>query len=233
MDRGELNIIMNIELINKNENILNTIFTACKTCYSELDIHDILKQEIAHDKKLGLVQKIMRSGHLSTVEHINLTFCIDGITRACAQQLTRHRIASFSMKSQRYVASNFDFEMPDSIKEDETKSEIFADTLEEVRACYDTLLALGCKKEDARAILPNCTTTSVMMTINLRSFINMCNERLCLRAQKEIRQLVNLMKFEILKNENNVFLREFLKPKCDICKEFNKCTSQGVENQNK
>ena len=94
---------LRVDLISKPENILKTIYTACKTCYSAKLPIEIFDEAPENDKMLSLIEKVISSGHYSTIEHIQLTFAISNVSRACTHQLVRHRHISFSQKSQRYV----------------------------------------------------------------------------------------------------------------------------------
>ena len=182
-----------------------------------------------------LVTKVLRSGHESIAEHVNFTFLIEGISRACSHQLVRHRHCSFSQLSQRYakvgtieeareaydnlIDENFDdgllilnkyFVIPEQIEEHCTG---FTMTLSEIFVVYHEYIEGGAKEEDARAILPTCTKTNVMMTVNLRELMHICNERLCNRAQGEIRELVTKMRDLVI--EEIPAMVEFLVPKCE------------------
>ena len=108
-----------VSLISKPDNMLRTIYTACRTCYSADSPNNINNCDNAKDdeKALNLVRKVISSGHFSTIEHVQVSFAISGISRACSHQLVRHRHMSFSQKSQRYVREKgqFDYIVPPSI----------------------------------------------------------------------------------------------------------------------
>ena len=108
-----------VKLISKPENMLQTVYTACRTCYSALSPIEISQSESAMNdaKALELIEKVISSGHFSTIEHVQVSFAVSGISRACSHQLVRHRHASFSQKSQRYVKEKgmFDYITPETI----------------------------------------------------------------------------------------------------------------------
>lgn len=139
---------------------------------------------------MGLVKFLYKNGHDSVFEHVYFTFYIGGISRACSHQLVRHRMSSFTQRSQRYCdEKRVDFVMPDELWD----SKIYNNALDEASAVYDDLVRLGFPKEDARYILPNATSTDLYMSCNLRQLIHIANERLCMDAQWEIRELVEMM----------------------------------------
>lgn len=237
---------MKIKLLTKTQNMLDVVYTGARTCYnagSPIDMwFDVCN--IVTDKKKNLIGKVFKSGHLSTSEHAYFTFAIEGISRACSHQLVRHRHCSFSQQSQRYVEIKEDLESLLNLRDEAinngcttSKSLInlldkyFVDITKENAGAYlDCLIhyvgqiAQGKKPEDARNILPNATKTNIVVSMNLRELIHLCNERLCTRAQKEIRQLTNLMVKEVLKDEE--WLKPYLVPKCErlgYCNEDNSC----------
>lgn len=140
----------------------------------------------------------MISGNSSTLEHITFTFSLEGVSRACLAQLTRHRLASYSVRSQRYIKG---VNWAEGVSEVE-KHPMVQDHLKRVEELYDALLASGFKAEDARMILPNQAATNIIMTINLRSFMNLYSLRKPgTHSQAEIGNLVEMMKNEIVRVE--------------------------------
>ncbi len=206
-----------IELISKPESMLRTIYTACRTCYSPDSPNEIFKCENACDetKALNLIKKVISSGHYSTIEHIQVTYAISGISRACSHQLVRHRHMSFSQKSQRYVKEKeqFDYIVPDTIAKDEDICEKFDNFMKITTELYLEMVDKGIPAEDARFILPNATATAIVASLNLRELIHLANLRLCTRAQSEIRILVKMMCDELIKSEP--WLKDYLVPKCE------------------
>lgn len=185
---------MNVTLVQATPDPINTIAKIASICYDS-------------DPKnaLGLVKHLYKNGHHSVFEHIYFTFRIDGISRACSHQLVRHRMCSFTQRSQRYCSEDgFEYVKPDSVKSDG-----YDLTMEVLRIDYEDLSDDGVPNEDARYILPNACATSLYMSLNLRELIHLCNERLCRRAQWEIRELVTQM--VALVDDD---LKTMLVPKC-------------------
>lgn len=217
-----------VTLISKPDNILRTVYTACRTCYSADSPYDIYNCPNAADdeKALNLIRKVISSGHYSTIEHIQVSFAVNGISRACSHQLVRHRHVSFSQKSQRYVKEKeqFDYIIPPTVEKNPEMKEKFSNFMNEISKFYLELTEAGIPAEDARFVLPNATSTSMVVSMNLRELIHIANLRLCTRAQYEIRTLVKLMCDELIKSE--LWLKEYLVPKCDrlgFCDEDKSC----------
>ena len=169
----------------------------------------------------------MKSGHISVLEHCALTFAIEGISRACSHQLVRHRLASYSQQSQRYVnMDGFEYVTPKSIRaedydmvmveyeaEEECAEFAFFDIMRRISALYKELIKNGVPEEDARYILPNACCTNIVVTMNARELRHFLGLRLCSRAQWEIRELAERM-LELLKEECPV-LFEDVGPQCE------------------
>ncbi len=252
---------MEVKLISKPNNLKEIIYTACRTCYSEQTPEAIFEEVInpckdctsEHDpicllfelgtcekvnkvntkKVLSLVNKVINSGHLSVLRHINFVFTLSGVSRACINQLERH-IAGFaySQQSMRYV--EFDFETLKKVDVEKYYVIPNLKTEEQLElykvACFNSMLSYrqlvqrGVKAEDARGILGLNFKTNVVVTCNLQALIHLCNLRMCNNAQQEIRALVKEMALEVLKKEN--WLKPYLKPKCfslGYCNEFKSC----------
>lgn len=136
------------------------------------------------------LQSRIREGHESIIEHASLTFDISGISRACSHQLVRHRIASYSQESQRYVQMDDpEFVVPPSIAADAQAMAVWDDFVAQVGTTYERLRALGVRKEDARFLLPNATATRILVTMNFRSLRHFFSVRCARAAQWEIREL--------------------------------------------
>lgn len=215
---------MKVKLFNKTDEMIDIIYTAARTCYNAGSPIYMYKNinDIDDSSKLRLIEDCIKRNHLSVLEHAQFTFGIYGISRACSHQLVRHRHCSFSQQSQRYVnlKDTTEFALPETIED----FAIINKTLEQIANCYEILVEHGVKPEDARAILPNACTTNLVMSCNLRELIHICNERLCAKAQTEIRELVNAMKDEVI--ERLPFLKPYLQPKCvklGKCTEFKSC----------
>ena len=193
------------------------VATAAKLCYSSSDIGSLM-DGLTEEKTAGFIEMLASIGHESVMEHTSFTFGIEGISRACSHQLVRHRIASYSQKSQRYVNENgFEFITPPEIAAlPEAKAE-FDRTMEELTASYEKIADLltashterfisegmdektaaskarKLANEDARFVLPNACETKIVVTMNVRSLFNFFEHRCCNRAQWEIRAVAQEM----------------------------------------
>lgn len=153
--------------------------------------HDI--GELEHVEKR--IANAKRVGHHSTLEHAVFTFSISDVSRALTHQLVRHRIASYSQQSQRYVEMDEQrYVMPPSIRDDDRASFIFGKSMNQIWDCYNQLISHGVKPEDARFVLPNACTTNIVVTMNARSLLNFFELRIHPAAQWEIRELAVRMK---------------------------------------
>lgn len=171
-----------------------------RLCYAGGDIDRLLQAIESKDQK-AFVEKIMSMGHESVLEHVSFTFLIEGVSRVLLAQLTRHRIASFSVQSQRYVsyASGFGYIVPPAIEHlgSEAVAE-YEDQMEQMQRWYEgwqkKLGDAGEKSnEDARFVLPNACETRILLTMNARELRHFFALRMCSRAQWEIRQMANTM----------------------------------------
>jgi thymidylate synthase (FAD) len=179
---------MKVELLKYTMDPELTVALAARLCYSKTDIEDLLK--MPKEKTEELITKLMRMGHHSPFEHANFTFGIEGISRVTTHQLVRHRIASYSQQSQRYVnSSEFNYTIPTSISQNTQALKIFNDLIESARKSYDKLLELGIHQEDARYLLPSAIQTRIIVTMNARELFHFFKLRCCNRAQWEIRNL--------------------------------------------
>lgn len=168
---------MNVELKTYTPDPEQVLMESAVECYQS-------------EPKIGIVKNCIKRGHHSILEHVSFTFHIGGISRACSHQLVRHRIASYTQKSQRYVnETEFDYIIPEAIKDNEKAFGNFLDLMDYTQETYWNLTELGIPKEDARYVLPNACTTSLTMTMNLRSLINFWQLRTDSHAQWEIRDL--------------------------------------------
>jgi thymidylate synthase (FAD) len=195
------------------------VYTACRTCYSELPPEEIFRRavegEIEPAKMQKLISGVIESGHGSTIEHVVFTFGITGVSRTLSHQLVRHRAGvAFDQQSQRYVTFKGATTMlPGSIAEaDPALRERYEETIEGSLELYRELVGAGIPGEDARFVFPNATRTNLVMTTNLRALIHMSGLRLCTMAQWEIRRLFQLIRHEIF--SVSPFLGSFLAPKC-------------------
>lgn len=227
---------MKVKLISTTQNLLDILYTGARTCYNAGSPIDMFEEvdNIPPDKKLKLINGCIKSGHSSVLEHSQFTFAIEGVSRALTHQLVRHRHCSFSQQSQRYVnlEGTFDYVTPKALQDESDLQGYFAECMQQAYESYTELINKGVKPEDARAVLPNACCTNMVITLNLRSLIHLCNERLCTRAQLEIRQLVQLMVKEVLKE--NEWLKPYLQPKCEslgYCPEHKGCGRKPSYNQ--
>ena len=215
-----------VNLISKPDNMLKTIYTACRTCYSAdypINIYESLTDE---EKMLKLIRRVVGSGHYSTIEHIQVSFAISNVSRACTHQLVRHRHMSFSQKSQRYVKEKgqFDYIIPPTIERNPELKQKFEEFMQDISNKYLEFTEAGIPAEDARFVLPNATASSMVASLNLRELIHLANLRLCTRAQYEIRLLVKGMCDALIAEEP--WLKDYLVPKCEalgFCDEDKSC----------
>ena len=177
------------------------IAAAGKLCYSDSPASEIMENLTpeAVDKFIGILIKL---GHSSPIEHSSFSFGVDGVSRALTHQVVRHRMASFSQKSQRYVSENgFSYVIPPEIEKIEDAKELFVDTMEAISESYSSINQMlrenGRKEEeaneDSRFVLPNACTSSMVITMNVRELLHFFNQRCCNRAQWEIRELADEM----------------------------------------
>ena len=158
-----------------------------------------------------LIKHIVGSGHISTLEHLTYTFAVDGVSRALLTQLTRHRVGfSYSVQSQRYVRmgsddkiGGFDYVVPETVKaKGEQVVRVYNEMMYKLQSDYDLLRTLGIPAEDARSVLPNAATTNLVLTVNLRGFLDFYNKRRKGKgAQAEIAELAEQLRQEVVKVE--------------------------------
>ena len=208
---------MKVMLIAHTPEPEKVIATAAKLCYSSSDIGS-LKDGLTDDKVENFISMLASIGHESPMEHVSFTFGIEGISRACSHQLVRHRIASYSQKSQRYVNENgFEFIVPPEIEAvPEAKAE-FERSMEALTESYEKIADILTEKhtadfisqgqdektaarnarkkanEDARFVLPNACETKIVVTMNVRTLFNFFKHRCCNRAQWEIKAVADEM----------------------------------------
>jgi len=182
---------MKVTLLQHTPDPERTVALAARLCYSAASIGEL------HDRLSGsdiaaFLEKIMSLGHQSVLEHVSFTFGIEGISRACSHQLVRHRLASYSQQSQRYVTfkgDDFPLVVPDSIAGIPGREEIFSSAMQACAEAYRQLVADGVPAEDARFVLPNAAETKIIVTMNGRELLHFFALRCCERAQWEIRAM--------------------------------------------
>ncbi len=208
---------MKVELLEHTPNPERVIAAAAKLCYSAVGVDQILEKMSAESCE-KFINMLMSLGHESPVEHVSFTFAVEGVSRSLLAQLTRHRIASYSVQSQRYVdKENFEYIIPPEIEAVPEAKKIFVEAMENDRETYKKLSAIlakkhkeqflsegkdektaqkdACKKaqEDSRYVLSNACDTKIVLTMNVRSLYNFFSLRCCTRAQWEIRELATKM----------------------------------------
>lgn len=183
------------------------VASAGRLCYAPVSAAE-LKETMSDEEVARLLRRLISSGHLSALEHAVFTFGIDGISRACSHQLVRHRLASYSQQSQRYVrfGSQNDFVVPPGIASSPRARAIFEEAMERARRAYDELVELGLAEgreaesvyEDARFVLPNAAETKIVVTMNARELRHFFALRCCRRAQWEINRLAWTMRHLVI-----------------------------------
>ena len=208
---------MKVTLLQHTPEPEKIVAAAAKLCYSESGVENIL-DGLDDEKTEKFLNMLMSFGHASPIEHVSFTFGIEGVSRSLLAQITRHRIASYSVKSQRYVKEGmFEYITPPEIENNEKAKKLFIETMENDQKAYDELTQILFEKhykdlisqgidekqattkaektaiEDARFVLPNACETKMVVTMNARSLINFFHHRCCTRAQWEIRDLADQM----------------------------------------
>jgi thymidylate synthase (FAD) len=227
---------MNVVLIAHTPSPEKVVAASAKLCYSQVGVSEI-SEELSDDQASSFVEKLMNFGHHSPLEHVSFTFAVEGVSRVLTHQLVRHRIASYSQQSQRYVKlEQFEYIMPPAIAGDEKCRTIFENAMEADQKTYDLLtsnlekvylnkyisegfsekkaisMAEKSAIEDARFVFPNACETKIAITMNARSLINFFNHRCCNRAQWEIRNLADEMLKIVKACSPGLF--EHVGPKC-------------------
>ncbi len=208
---------MNVQLISHTMQPEMIVAAAAKLCYSKTDASDIM-DNMDTEKVNKFLEHLVSLGHESPIEHASFTFAIDGVSRTLTHQLVRHRLASYSQQSQRYVKlEQFEYIIPPAISEDEEAKRIFVEAMNRDQEAYNQLGEILEEKayhayllegysekkarrsaekkaiEDARYVFPNATETKIVVTMNARSLKNFFKHRCCQRAQWEIRNLATEM----------------------------------------
>ncbi len=172
---------------------------SARLCYSPSGAAE-LAEKMTPETVERMVKMLVEMGHASTLEHVSFTFGIEGVSRTLTHQLVRHRIASYSQQSQRYVAAHdFQYIIPPSIAEKPEAKKKFEALMQEIRETYDSFVEMDIPKEDARYVLANAAETKIVVTMNARSLLHFFNLRCCYRAQWEIREMAYKMLEEVKK----------------------------------
>ena len=194
---------LDVQLLEVSQNAIALIYAACRQCYSEKFAGDFFMDEGADLKKQEeFVKKIVASGHQSPLEHVKFSFAIQGVSRALTHQLVRHRLASYSQQSQRYVKEkDFDYIIPPSIEGNPEAKKEFESLMAAIQQSYTKLsqylgqdnLSGETANQDARFALPQAAETKIVVTMNCRELLHFFAHRCCARAQWEIRALADRM----------------------------------------
>lgn len=211
--------MIKVTLISHTPEPEKLIAACAKMCYSASNCDEIL-DGLTDEKTHNFIGMLSEIGHESPVEHASFTFAIEGVSRSLLAQITRHRIASFSVQSQRYVSEkNFEYVVPPQIEKNAQAKELYMNAMQRNQEDYNKISdmlyishleaqieagksenqakidARKLANEDARFVLPNACTTKIMMTMNVRSLYNFFRLRCCNRAQWEIREAAQQMLF--------------------------------------
>lgn len=214
---------LKVKLITHTPEPEKVVSAAAKLCYSRVGTEDIM-ENLNEDNIEKFLNMLMDLGHESPIEHVSFTFTAEGVSRTLTHQLVRHRIASYSQQSQRYVKlEQFQYIIPHSIEGIPEARELFIKSMEESQNTYnrlvDILMGGHMKKlieegkaekeakkaaekmaiEDARYVFPNACETKIMFTMNARSLLNFFRHRCCNRAQWEIKEMADKMLEEVIK----------------------------------
>ena len=204
---------LKVKLINHTDNPENLVAKAAKICYSPVGVDEI-EEKLTDESTKKFINHLMNIGHESPIEHVTFTFAVEGVSRTLTHQLVRHRMASFSQQSQRYVKlDQFNYVVPPAIEENKRAKEIFIESMEKDQENYGKIVDILFKDkfekfigegldessakskaekmsiEDARYLFPNACETKIVFTMNARSLLNFFKNRSCNRAQWEIREL--------------------------------------------
>ena len=209
---------LKVSLVRYTPEPVKTVAMAAKLCYSKVGIEDI-SEKMSNEDAEKFVKMLMGCSHMSPLEHISFSFAIEGVSRTLTHQLVRHRIASYSQQSQRYVDENeFDYIIPPQIEKDEEALKVFEESMSMIQSSYEKLRdvltknvtkqimeedgleenearkkAVKLANEDARFVLPGACETKIITTMNARQLLHFFEERTCVRAQWEIRELATQM----------------------------------------
>ena len=201
---------MNVVLLQCTPEPERLVALAARLCYSASSIAD-LTDEVSRKDVRTLVRRVLSMGHESVLEHVTFTFGVEGISRAASHQLVRHRIASYSQQSQRYVAAEFGYVAPATVARGPERGK-FERHMRKSAALYREMIDAGVPAEDARFVLPNATETKILVSMNARELRHFFALRACRRAQWEIRGLA--MKMLGIAKEKAPLLFEDAGPGC-------------------
>lgn len=182
-----------VKLLAYTPDAAKVVAAAAKLCYSPSSAVKIM-DGLDKDKVTSFLKTLNEAGHMSPFEHASFTFAVDGISRVATHQLVRHRVASYSQQSQRYVGMDSnECVVPPTVSNIPAAEELFKSQAAAAWKCYERLVELGVPKEDARFILPHGAETRIVLSMNARELHHFFALRLCRRAQWEIRELARQM----------------------------------------
>ncbi len=200
---------MRVKLLRYTPDGEKLISSAAKLCYSPVGVEEI-EEGLTEENIEKFLNRLVSMGHESPIEHISFTFAVEGVSRSLTHQLVRHRLASYSQQSQRYVREDqFAYIIPREIEKIGEAKKLYIRQMEEDQATYDKLVDLLMENgrdekqaiEDARYVLPNGAETKIVLTMNARSLMHFFRLRTCERAQREIRD----MAVEMLRQVKEVY----------------------------
>jgi len=225
---------LKVSIVEHTPNPENIVALAAKMCYSKCSV-DELREKISKNDQREFIKKLIGMGHLTPIEHVSITYAVEGVSRALLAQITRHRIATFCVKSQRYVGEHssasketFNYIIPPSIKKLGDKYvRVFDEQMKTIQGFYDfwhdklgeSEKTVETQNEDARFVLPNAAETKFVFTMNARELFHFFSLRLCMRAQWEIRALAGQMYKLALKTAPVLFSYAGAPCKFGNCKE--------------
>jgi len=188
-----------VELLTITPDCEKIIEQAGRTCYMSVD-------KSGAESAPRFVRMLVSRGHHSVLEHATASFAISGVSRACTHQLVRHRLCSFSQKSQRYVSENdTGFVVPPRVAANQEAMKVFLDATSASHASYERLVELGIPKEDARFVIPGAVETDIVLSANLREFRHVVELRGSRHAQWEIREVAVALLENLKRHAPNVF----------------------------
>jgi len=205
--------MLKVKIIEHTPNPEALVSNAARLCYSDLGIDDLFNK-YTDKQNQKMIDKLMNLKHESPIEHVSFTFGVEGISRTLSHQLVRHRIASYSQQSQRYVKLNqFEYVIPPSIDSNKYLKALYIQQMAVTQSAYNVLvrdlIASGKSEkeaiEDARYVFPNSCETKLVFTMNARTLMNFFKLRSCNRAQWEIRELSDEMLRQVKKIAPNLF----------------------------
>lgn len=224
--------MLKVKIIAHTPEPEKVVASAAKLCYSPVGVDEI-QEKMTQEQIDKFVNKLASMGHESPVEHVTFTFAIEGISRVTTHQLVRHRIASYSQQSQRYVKlEQFEYIVPPEIEKIPEAKALFIETMKRDQKAYDGLVDMLIEEkwkpyigqeltekelkrlnnkfekeaiEDARYVFPNACETKIVATMNVRTLLHFFNVRCCERAQWEIRDMATEMLKECKKVAPTLF----------------------------